>query len=231
MMARDGVPPAADGIALAAHGRRQHHVGEGHRRRRHEHVHHHHEIHLVDGVVDARGLARHVRDGVGGLEPYHLDGVGLARLDGLQQAVAVRGGRARREAVEGREVQADALGLHLGRDVLVVPVRVAEHHAVRVARDDVAAWLLDVAADGVHGYPGVRLGDAVDVHVHRDAPLYGAGVALGEQTRGLADVVGGYPRDLRGLFRRPVLDAFHQLVEAVAPACRRSRGRTGLRRR
>ena len=79
-----GRPPGAHGVALAAHGNRQHDIGMSHGGRRHIGVGHHAVGYLVHGLVHARCVHARAGERVGTLQPDNLGHEGLACLHGVQ---------------------------------------------------------------------------------------------------------------------------------------------------
>ena len=208
-------PPYALRVALAAHGRRQEHVGERHGRGGEERVGHHDEVEGAHRPVDARRVGRHVGDRVRGGKPEHADGIRLAGLDGLQDGVRV--GRGAEPGLgHERVLRADALGLHLGGKGLV---SVVVRHVLleRVADDDVAARHVRVAGDGPQRVDGLRRGDADNRLVNGQAPVDGGGLGLRVGARRPDYGVLRNPAHRLRPLRRPFLDALGKLVEAVAP--------------
>ena len=103
------VPGDADALREARGG--QQHVGAGERRGGEEQVHHHVELHLLQRGQDALGLGAHAGDGVVLHHEHGLDGVGLARLHGLEQHVGADGGH----GLERRVLEVHGASLVLDR--------------------------------------------------------------------------------------------------------------------
>ena len=169
---------------------------------REEQVHHHVELHLLQRRQDALGLGAHAGDGVVLHHEHGLDGVGLARLHGLEQGVGA-------DAVHGLEglVAAVVLALGMGDGLgALVPHRAARRPGDRHAEGGVggehAARVLEVAGER-HEVEARHAGDeALGGVVHGHAPLQAARLRAPDLAGRLHDEVLGHAAGLGGEARR-----------------------------
>ena len=210
------MPGDADALREARGG--QQHVGAGERRGGEEQVHHHVELHLLQRRQDALGLGAHAGDGVVLHHEHGLDGVGLARLHGLEQGVGA-------DAVHGLEglVAAVVLALGMGDGLgALVPHRAARRPGDRHAEGGVggehAARVLEVAGER-HEVEARHAGDeALGGVVHGHAPLQAARLRAPDLAGRLHDEVLGHAAGLGGEAHGVLPHVLGELVEAVAPA-------------
>ena len=208
-------PPFADGGSLGCHRDGKEQVANRARRRRHDVVEHHVEVHLHHGLVHARGLGAHVRDGIGALEIEHLDGVRVARLDGIKHAVCL-GTRRNAELMHGGHGVAEPLRLKL-RIEPFPPARVRELHIPRKACHAHSARRLEISGQRRKRHDGVHLVDAVRMGVGRQAPLQRCRPRGAEQSRGTSDVLRVDSAHFRRALGRPILHTLGELIEPVGP--------------
>ena len=114
---------AGDADALREARGGQQHVGAGERRGGEEQVHHHVELHLLQRGQDALRLGAHAGDGVVLHHEHGLDGVGLARLHGLEQHVGADGGH----GLERRVLEVHGASLVFDRLGAPFPYLLARH--------------------------------------------------------------------------------------------------------